>query len=143
MSFPVFRQAAALSLAFAAATSAHADPRPDTVVIDDADIARAGAGSVADVLRRQRGIEIARNGGAGTNTSVFLRGANGNQIVVLVDGVRVGSATTGAAAWSAIPLSSIDHIEIVYGPLCTLYGADAIGGGTTPASQDRRAESTA
>ena len=147
MSFPVFRQAAALSLAFAAATSAHADPLPDTVVvtanrmpqraadvipdtvvIDDADIARAGAGSVADVLRRQRGIEIARNGGAGTNTSVFLRGANGNQAVVLVDGVRVGSATTGAAAWNAIPLSSIDHIEIVYGPLCTLYGADAIGG---------------
>lgn len=147
MSFPVSRQAAALSLAFAAAASAHADPIPDTVivtanrtpqraedvipdtvVISSDDIARAGAGSVADVLRRQRGIEIGRNGGAGTNTTVFLRGANSNQVVVLVDGVRIGSATTGAASWNAIPLSSIDHIEIVYGPLSSLYGADAIGG---------------
>ena len=147
MSFPVSRQAAALSLAFAAAASVHADPIldtvivtanrtpqraedviPDTVVISSEDIARAGAGSVADVLRRQRGIEISRNGGAGTNTTVFLRGANSNQVVVLVDGVRIGSATTGAAAWNAIPLSSIDHIEIVYGPLSSLYGADAIGG---------------
>jgi outer membrane cobalamin receptor len=47
---------------------------------------------------------------------------------VLVDGVRIGSSTTGAANWSAIPLSAIDHIEIVYGPLSSLYGADAIGG---------------
>jgi vitamin B12 transporter len=147
MSIPVSRLAAALSLAFAAAASAHADSTPDTVivtanrtpqraqdvipdtvVISSEDIARAGAGSVADVLRRQRGIEIARNGGAGTNTTVFLRGANSNQVVVLVDGVRIGSATTGAAAWNAIPLSSVDHIEIVYGPLSSLYGADAIGG---------------
>jgi vitamin B12 transporter len=147
MSIPVSRQAAALSLAFAAAASVHADPVPDTIVVtatrtpqgaDDVipdtvivtsdDIARAGAGSVADVLRRQRGIEIVRNGGAGTSTSVYLRGANSNQVVVLVDGVRIGSATTGAAAWNAIPLSAVDHIEIVYGPLSSLYGADAIGG---------------
>ena len=147
MSVPVSRQAAALSLAFIAAASAHADPIPDTVVvtanrtpqradevipdtvvITSEEIARAGAGSVADVLRRQRGIEISRNGGAGTNTTVFLRGANSNQVVVLVDGVRIGSATTGAAAWNAIPLSAVDHIEIVYGPLSSLYGADAIGG---------------
>jgi vitamin B12 transporter len=47
---------------------------------------------------------------------------------VLIDGVRIGSSTTGAASWNAIPLSSIDHIEIVYGPLSSLYGADAIGG---------------
>ena len=147
MSVSASRQAAALSLVLAASASVHADPVPDTVVVtanrtpqraDDVipdtvvvtseDIARAGANSVADVLRRQRGIEIARNGGAGTSTSVFLRGANSNQVVVLVDGVRIGSATTGAAAWNAIPLSSIDHIEIVYGPLSALYGADAIGG---------------
>jgi vitamin B12 transporter len=98
----------------------------DTVVIEQAEIARAS--SLADLLGRQRGIEIARNGGAGSNASVFIRGANANQNVVLVDGVRIGSSTTGAANWSAIPLSSIDHIEIVYGPLSTLYGADAIGG---------------
>ncbi len=60
--------------------------------------------------------------------SVFIRGANSNQNIVLVDGVRIGSSTLGTANWSALPLSSIDHIEIVYGPLSTMYGADAIGG---------------
>ena len=100
----------------------------DTVLIGPEEIARSGAGSVTDLLQRQRGIEVARNGGPGTTASVFIRGANSNQNIVLVDGVRIGSATSGAANWSAIPLSAIDHIEIVYGPLSTLYGADAIGG---------------
>jgi vitamin B12 transporter len=150
MSFPVSRQAAAPLLALTLALpsiSALADPAletvvvtaartpqradeviPDVTVISSDAVARAGAGSVADLLRRQRGIEIVRNGGPGASTSVYLRGANSNQVVVLIDGVRIGSSTTGAASWNAIPLSSIDHIEIVYGPLSSLYGADAIGG---------------
>ncbi|MEG1327331.1 MAG: TonB-dependent receptor, partial [Janthinobacterium sp.] len=81
-----------------------------------------------DLLQKQRGIEVTRNGGAGTSASVFIRGANSNQNIVLVDGVRIGSSTLGTANWSALPLSSIDHVEIVYGPLSTMYGADAIGG---------------
>ena len=155
MNFPVTRQAAAVSLALAVISSAAvadapspdaiptadtvvvtatrtaqraADVIADTTVIDSEEIARSGAGSVADILRRQRGIEISRNGAAGTTTNVFIRGANANQSVVLVDGVRFGSATTGTASWNAIPLGAIDRIEIVYGPLSTLYGADAIAG---------------
>jgi vitamin B12 transporter len=150
MRFSVTRHAAAPLLAItlaAPALPALADPAPDTVVvtatrtpqradqvipdttvIGSDEIARAGAGSVADLLGRQRGIEIVRNGGPGASTSVFLRGANSNQVVVLIDGVRIGSSTTGAASWNAIPLSIIDRIEIVYGPLSALYGADAIGG---------------
>lgn len=100
----------------------------DTITIGPEQISQSGAGSIVDLLQRQRGIEIARNGGAGTASSVYIRGANGNQNIVLVDGVRIGSSTTGAANWSAIPLTAIDHIEIVYGPLSSLYGADAIGG---------------
>jgi len=100
----------------------------DTVTIGPEEIALSGAGSIIDLLQRQRGIEVARNGGAGTASSVYIRGANGNQNIVLVDGVRIGSTTTGAANWSAIPLTAVDHIEIVYGPLSSLYGADAIGG---------------
>jgi vitamin B12 transporter len=149
MNFHVSRQAAASSLALAmAAPCALADITPvDTVVVTAAripqraqdviasttvihaeEIARAGAGSVADILARQPGIEIARNGSAGANTSVFLRGANSNGVVVLLDGVRIGSSTSGVASWNAVPLESIDRIEIVYGPLSTFYGADAIGG---------------
>ncbi|HEX7983958.1 MAG TPA: TonB-dependent receptor plug domain-containing protein, partial [Duganella sp.] len=105
-----------------------ADVISDTVTIKAEQIAEAGAGSVVDLLKRQRGIEVTRNGGAGSSSNVYIRGANSNQSVVLVDGVRIGSSTTGAANWSAIPLTAIDHIEIVYGPLSSLYGADAIGG---------------
>lgn len=152
MTFPVSRRAVAASIALAFATPAvHADGQndlagsavfitaartpqlaadilSDTLTIDAAQIAQSGAGSVIDLLQRQRGIEVARNGGPGTNASVFIRGANSNQNIVLVDGVRIGSSTTGAANWSAIPLTAIDHIEVVYGPLSTMYGADAIGG---------------
>lgn len=144
MNFPVTRQAAAVSLAFVFASPSFAldsvvvtanrmpqraaDVIADTTVIDAEEIARLGAGSVADVLQRQRGIEITRNGSAGASTSVFLRGANSNGVVVLLDGVRIGSSTSGVAAWNAVPLGAIERIEVVYGPLSTLYGADAIGG---------------
>jgi vitamin B12 transporter len=100
----------------------------DHEVITAEEIALAGDSSLAQLLQKKRGIEIASNGGPGANASVFIRGANTQQNVVLVDGVRVGASTTGGATWSTIPLSQIDHIEIVYGPLSSLYGADAIGG---------------
>jgi vitamin B12 transporter len=152
MTFPVSRRAVAASIALAFATPAvfadsqndlagsavfitaartpqlAADILSDTLTIDSAQIAQSGAGSVVELLQRQRGIEVARNGGPGTSASVFIRGANSNQNIVLVDGVRIGSSTTGAANWSAIPRTAIDHIEVVYGPLSTMYGADAIGG---------------
>jgi vitamin B12 transporter len=100
----------------------------DNIIITSQDIAKSGQRSLPDLLQRQRGIEISRNGGPGSNSSVFLRGTNNKQNIVLVDGVRVGSSTTGEANWSAIPLSQIDRIEIVYGPLSSMYGADAVGG---------------
>ncbi|MEN3297158.1 MAG: vitamin transporter [Burkholderiales bacterium] len=100
----------------------------DNIIITSEEIAKSGQRSLTDLLQRQRGIEISRNGGPGTNASVFVRGANNKQTVVLVDGVRVVSTTTGEANWSAIPLSQIDRVEVVYGPLSSLYGADAVGG---------------
>lgn len=100
----------------------------DHVVLNADDIARSGATSVIDLLLKQRSVEVSRNGGPGANASVFIRGGDSKQTVVLVDGVRIGSSTTGIANWSALPLSLIDRVEIIYGPLATMYGADAIGG---------------
>lgn len=100
----------------------------DVTVIDADEIARAGAQSLAELLARQPGVEIATSGGPGTASSVFLRGANGNQTLVLIDGLRVNSSTDGATAIEAIPLDQIDHVEILRGPASSLYGADAIGG---------------
>ncbi len=105
-----------------------ADVLTDNTVITADDIRQSGATNLLDLLQQKRGVEIATNGGPGTTASVFLRGANSEQTVVLVDGVRVGSSTIGGATWENIPLSQIDHIEIVYGPLSSMYGADAVGG---------------
>jgi vitamin B12 transporter len=100
----------------------------DVTVIGPDEIARAGAQGLADLLQRQPGVQIATTGGPGTTTSVFLRGANANQTLLLVDGLRVGSSSSGTAPFEAIPLAEIDHIEILGGPAASLYGADAIGG---------------
>ncbi len=104
------------------------DVLSDVVSLSSAQIAASSQQSLIDLLQAQRGVEVTRNGGPGTACSVLLRGADGKHNIVLVDGVRIGSSTLGSANWSALPLSSIDHIEIVFGPLSTLYGADAIGG---------------
>jgi vitamin B12 transporter len=104
------------------------DVLSDTVIITAEDIERSNQTSLVDLLQGQRGMEITRNGGRGASASVFLRGASNQQSIVLIDGVRTGSATTGGATWSNIPLDQIDRIEIVYGPLSSLYGADAMGG---------------
>jgi vitamin B12 transporter len=110
------------------AAQSGADVLSDFTTISSEQIARSGQQSLIELLQAQRGVEVARNGGPGTASSVFLRGADGKQTIVLIDGVRIGSSTLGSANWSALPLANIDHIEIVYGPLSTLYGADAIGG---------------
>jgi len=100
----------------------------DVTVIGPAEIARAGAQSLADLLQRQPGVQIVANGGPGSTTGVFLRSANANQTLVLIDGLRVGAASSGTTPFEAIPLDQIDHIEILRGPAASLYGADAIGG---------------
>lgn len=104
------------------------DVLSDNVVITAEEIAQSGQSSLIDLLQRQHGIEVTRNGGPGTSSSVFIRGTDNKQSIVLVDGVRIGSSTLGGATWATIPLGQIDHIEIVYGPLSSMYGADAIGG---------------
>jgi vitamin B12 transporter len=104
------------------------DVLTDNIVITADQIEKSGQTNLVALLQQQRGLEIATNGSAGASASVFVRGANSDQTLVLIDGVRIGSSTTGGATWENIPLAQIDHIEIVYGPLSSLYGSDAIGG---------------
>ena len=100
----------------------------DVTVIGADEIARSGAESLAQLLQRQPGVEISMNGGRASVTSAFIRGANANQTLVLIDGMRISSSTTGASTLEAIPLDQIERIEILRGPASALYGADAIGG---------------
>ncbi|HEX8961836.1 MAG TPA: TonB-dependent receptor [Rhodocyclaceae bacterium] len=101
----------------------------DITVIGSEEIQDAGpAATVTELLARQPGIEINRNGGPGTTSNVFIRGTNANHVLLLVDGIRVGSTTIGAPAWEYIPLQQVERIEIIRGPASSLYGSDAIGG---------------
>ena len=100
----------------------------DVVVIDAERIRNSTADSVEDLLRREAGMQLGRNGGPGKSSSTFIRGAASNSVVVLIDGVRIGSATLGQAQFEGISLAQIDHIEVLRGPGSSLYGADAVGG---------------
>lgn len=100
----------------------------DVVVIDAATIRASGADSLADLLRREAGVQLSRNGGPGHGSGIFIRGAFAGQTVLLIDGVRVGSATLGQPSLDGLALSQIDRIEVLRGPGSSLYGADAIGG---------------
>lgn len=97
-------------------------------VISREEIEQRQAQSVLDLLRMEAGIDMARTGGPGSNTSLFLRGTASNHTLVLVDGVRASSGTSGQFAWQHLDPSRIDRIEIVRGPRASLYGSDAIGG---------------
>jgi len=97
-------------------------------VIDRAEIESTLAVDIADILGREAGIDVARTGGPGQQTAIFMRGANSNHTVLLIDGVRINPGTIGVAAVQNIAPELVDHIEIVRGPRSSIYGSDAIGG---------------
>ncbi|UJS24488.1 TonB-dependent vitamin B12 receptor [Thiothrix winogradskyi] len=97
-------------------------------IITRADIEKYQASSIPDVLRRLPGISLSNSGGVGKATSVFIRGTNSSHVLVLVDGIKMGSATTGTVAFEDLPLDQVDRIEVVRGPRSSLYGSEAIGG---------------
>ncbi len=97
-------------------------------VFTEQDIEQAQVKSIPALLQRIGGISTTDSGGRGSATSVFVRGVSTSQIVVLIDGVRVGSATLGAAALNSYPVEAIERIEVLKGPFSGIYGADAVGG---------------
>jgi len=104
------------------------DSLASVTVIDRAEIERRQAQSVQDVLRGVPGVSITNDGGLGKSTSVFLRGTESDHVLVLIDGVRAGSATVGSTSFQDLPIDQIERIEIVRGPRSSLYGSEAIGG---------------
>ncbi len=97
-------------------------------VITRKEIERQQAQSVQDLLRGAPGVTMTNNGGPGKATAVFLRGTESDHVLVLLDGVTIGSATLGTTAFQDIPVEQIERIEIVRGPRSSLYGSEAIGG---------------
>lgn len=105
-----------------------AAPLQHTSVIGRAEIESSSAGDLPTLLRQESGVEIAQTGGLGAQTAIRIRGSEAGHVLVLIDGVRVNSATTGATAIDQILLDEIERIEIVRGNVSSVYGSEAIGG---------------
>ena len=106
-----------------------ADKLPASVtVFNREDIEKLQVNSLPELLRGVAGVDVTVSGGYGKNTEVRLRGTESDHLLVLIDGVRVGSATLGMTAFQHLPPSQIERIEIVSGPRASLWGADALGG---------------
>jgi vitamin B12 transporter len=147
---PVFRStalAAAISLSLVPAVQAEDTTTLDAVqvtatrierpldealasvtVLERSDIEASQAPDLIDLLGRQVGVDIARTGGPGGGSALFLRGGNSNHALILIDGIRVGSTGQGVFDFAHLPLEQIERIELVRGPRAALWGSDAIGG---------------
>ena len=97
-------------------------------VLTLSDIEALQAQDLPQLLDQLSGVNVRDSGGRGSVTDVFVRGTSNTQLIVLIDGVRVGSATLGAAALNTYPIEAIERIELIKGPLAGIYGADAVGG---------------
>ncbi|SIP90886.1 TonB-dependent vitamin B12 receptor [Solilutibacter tolerans] len=131
-SIAIAQDASAQSLDRVVVTGTRSERGPDTLaartVIEREEIERLQPASLQDLLRGQTGLAIYNQGGAGKVSGLFLRGTSPGQVLVLVDGVKIGSPTNGMAAVWDIPVSQIERVEIVRGPLSSLYGSEAVGG---------------
>ncbi|MGH8820807.1 MAG: TonB-dependent receptor domain-containing protein [Rhodoferax sp.] len=104
------------------------DALPATTLITRADIDRAQTPDLLTLLSTVAGVQIAQTGGMGSSSSIFIRGANANHTLVLVDGVPINNVTLGTATLENFPLANVDHIEIVRGNVSAIYGSAALGG---------------
>ncbi len=133
LSMPAWAQQQAIVLDPVVVTASRLDqPLTDTIahttVITREDIRESQAADLLSLLRREAGFEFVQNGGIGTSSSIFMRGGDARQTLILIDGVRVGSATLGTTSIEHVMLDQVERIEIVRGNVSALYGANAIGG---------------
>ena len=98
-----------------------------STVFTRADIERLQPASVSDLLRRVPGVQVTDNG-AGSLASLYIRGTKSAQSLLLVDGMRIASASSGDSNLQFLNVDQIERVEVLRGPRSAVYGADAIGG---------------
>lgn len=104
------------------------DTTSDVTIIRGEDIRKLNVALIPDVFRRLSSLDVVQSGGDGKVTSVFLRGADAKQTLVMIDGIKVNSPTTGGFDFSGLSVDDIERIEIVKGAQSPVYGSEAAGG---------------
>lgn len=99
----------------------------DVTVITRETIENSTARTLPELLARSAGLQFSASGGLGKTSGVFVRGTENRHTILLVDGVRLGSATTGNPTWDNIPVDMIERIEVLKGPASALYGSEGVG----------------
>lgn len=92
------------------------------------DIDRLQPTSLTDLLQRVPGVQVAQTGGRSSLPGVYIRGTNSSQSLVLVDGQRIGSSSSGDSNLQFINVEQIERVEVLRGSRSAIYGSDAIGG---------------
>jgi vitamin B12 transporter len=106
-----------------------ADVVADITVVDRDQLNQQAGRSLEDVMAKLPGVQITRNGGPGTDTTLYLRGASKQHTAVYIDGIRVDAQNgSGGAQWESLPVDLIDRIEVLRGPAGAVYGSDALAG---------------
>ncbi|WP_261545645.1 TonB-dependent receptor domain-containing protein [Burkholderia multivorans] len=95
---------------------------------DDLDRLSPSDPSITQALATLPGVTVSQSGGPGSTASVSIRGSSANQVAVFVDGIRIGSPTTGIAPWSDLPTEAFERVEVISGPAAASFGANAMGG---------------
>lgn len=106
----------------------NADTLAAVTVMNREEIERKQFNSLQDLLRTIPGISYVNTGGLGQTTGISIRGTNSNAVLVMVDGQKLASATTGQTSFEHLPIDQIERIEVVRGPRSSLYGSEAVGG---------------
>jgi len=99
-----------------------------TTVITGEELERRQIRHAADALRTVPGLAVSRTGGVGGFTQVRVRGAEGNQVKVIIDGVEVNSLSGGEFDFTTLLAADIERIEVIRGPQSGIYGANALAG---------------
>lgn len=99
-------------------------------VISREELASRKENTVVEVLRATAGVDVVNSGGPGGNSAVFIRGANAEHTLVLIDGIEANNPVTTGRSFNLANLSleNVEKIEILRGPQSSLYGSDALGG---------------
>ncbi|RKG49362.1 TonB-dependent receptor [Acinetobacter cumulans] len=97
-------------------------------VINREEIERKQFTSLQELLRTVPGVTYTNSGGLGQPTSISIRGTGSTAVLVLVDGQKLGSATSGQTSFEHLPIDQIERVEVVKGPRSSLYGSEAVGG---------------